>query len=102
MNRDISRRLEAEQLSTRLGRIIDDSSNEVYVFDEKTLKFLQVNRGACENLGYTPEELITMTPLDIKPEYSLENFDEVLNQLRAGTASSVPIETIHRRKNGTY
>jgi hypothetical protein len=43
-----------------------------------------------------------MTPLDIKPEYSLENFDEVLNQLRAGTASSVPIETIHRRKNGTY
>ena len=33
MNRDISSRLEAEQLSTRLGRIIDDSSNEVYVFD---------------------------------------------------------------------
>ena len=102
MNRDISSRLEAEQLSTRLGRIIDDSSNEVYVFDEKTLKFLQVNRGACENLGYTPEELVTMTPLDIKPEYSQENFDEVLNQLRAGTVSSVPIETIHRRKNGTY
>ena len=102
MNRDITSRREAERLSTRLGRIIDDSSNEVYVFDAKTLKFLQVNRGACENLGYTAEELMNMTPLDIKPEYNPEDFKDLLDQLRTGEVPSVLIETTHRRKNGTY
>lgn len=102
MNRDITRRREAEQLTTRLGRIIDDSSNEVYVFDAKTLKFLQVNRGACENLGYTAEELMGMTPLDIKPDYDSENFADLLDRLRTGEVPSLQIETVHRRKNGTY
>jgi len=102
MNRDITSRREAEQLSTRLGRIIDDSSNEVYVFDAQTMKFLQVNRGACENLGYTADELMTMTPLDIKPEHDADNFGDLLAPLRSGERSSVQFETIHRRKNGSY
>jgi two-component system, sensor histidine kinase and response regulator len=102
MNRDITSRREAERLSTRLGRIIDDSSNEVYVFDEKTLKFLQVNRSVCENLGYIADELLGMTPVDIKPEYDLEDFEILLDRLRAGETSSIEFETIHRRKNGTY
>ena len=84
MNRDITSRREAEQLSTCLGRIIDDSSNEVYVFDEQTLKSLQVNRGACENLGYTADELMTMTSLDIKLEHDAENFRDLLAPLRSG------------------
>jgi len=102
MNRDITSRRGAERVSTRLGRIIDDSSNEVYVFDATTLKFLQVNRGACENLGYSAEELMSMTPLDIKPDYVSENFKEMLDRLRTGEVPSVQLETIHRRKNGTY
>lgn len=102
INRDITGRREAEQLNTRLGRIVDDSSNEVFVFDEQTLQFLQINRGACENLGYTAEELMMMTPLDIKPEYDADNFNEVLDTLRSGEQSSVRFETIHRRKNGSY
>ncbi|MCH8347063.1 MAG: PAS domain-containing protein, partial [Proteobacteria bacterium] len=35
----------AESEALRLGRIVEDSLNEVYVFDAKTLKFLSVNRG---------------------------------------------------------
>lgn len=102
INRDITSRREAEQLNTRLGRIVDDSSNEVYVFDERSLKFLQINRGACENLGYTADELMTMTPLDIKPEFEAKKFNELLAPLRSGEKSSVQFETIHRRKNGSY
>lgn len=102
INRDITSRREAEQLNTRLGRIVDDSSNEVYVFDAESMKFLQINRGACENLGYTAEELMTLTPLDIKPEYDAENFEDLLAPLRSGEQSSVQFETTHRRKNGSY
>jgi two-component system, sensor histidine kinase and response regulator len=102
INRDITGRKQAEQLNTRLGRIIDDSSNEVYVFDETSLKFLQLNHGACENLGYSAEELETLTPVDIKPEFDLETFSEMLAPLRTGELSVLRFETIHRRKNGTY
>lgn len=102
INRDITSRREAEQLNTRLGRIVDDSSNEVYVFDEQSLKFLQINRGACENLGYSADEMMTMTPLDIKPEYDAEKLGDLLEPLRSGEQSSIRFETIHRRKNGSY
>lgn len=102
INRDITSRKQAEQLNTRLGRIVDDSSNEVYVFDETSLKFLQVNHGACENLGYSDEEMMTLTPVDLQPEFSDESFAEILAPLRSGKQSVRRFETIHRRKNGTY
>ena len=63
---DITARKEAESLNTRLGRIIEQSISEVYVFDVKTLRFLTVNRGARENIDYTMEELKDFTPLDIE------------------------------------
>lgn len=43
----------AQTQSVRFGRVLDESSNEIYLFGAKTLKFIQVNRGAQENLGYT-------------------------------------------------
>jgi two-component system, sensor histidine kinase and response regulator len=102
INRDITSRKQAEQLNTRLGRIVDASSNEVYVFDESSLKYLQINHGACENLGYSVDELMTLTPVDLKPEFDAVSFDEMIAPLRSGEKSTVRFETIHRRKNGTY
>lgn len=102
INRDITSRKQAEQLNTRLGRIVDDSSNEVYVFDESSLKFHQVNRGARENLGYTDEEIVMLTPVDLQPEFNFDSFSEMLAPLRSGEKPAIRFETIHRRKNGTY
>ena len=102
INRDITARKEAEQMNTRLGRIVDESSNEIYVFDAETLKFSQVNRGACINMGYSAEELSEMTPIDIKPEFDLAEFENLIAPLRSGEESSLRFETVHRRKNGTY
>src|SRR4051812_26145343 len=60
-------RRRAVELSTRLGRILDNSSNEVYVFDAASFKFIQTNRSARENLGYTEEELANLTPMELQP-----------------------------------
>ncbi|MGB0631314.1 MAG: PAS domain S-box protein [Alphaproteobacteria bacterium] len=102
INRDITARKEAELMNTRLGRIVDESSNEVYVFDASTLKFTQVNRGTVANLGYSADELMEMTPVHIKPEFDLKQFEALVAPLRAGEESSIRFETVHRRKNGTY
>ena len=50
-------KVEKRQLDNRLGRVLNDSSNEIYVIDAKTLRFLQVNPKALDNLGYSAEEI---------------------------------------------
>lgn len=98
---DITERARAEQVNTRLGRIVEDSANEIYVFDGDTFRFIQVNRGARENLGYSMDELRDLTPLDIKPEYTAEAFAELVRPLRDGSKQQISFNTVHRRKDGT-
>lgn len=99
--RDISQRKQNEERLGYLGRILDESVNEIYVFDATTLRFTQVNKGARENVGYSMEELCGMTPLDLKPELSTEQYMEVLSPLRTGKREQVGFRTTHRRKDGT-
>lgn len=91
----------AHTQSVRLGRVLDESSNEIYLFDAKTLKFIQVNRGAQDNLGYTLGELQALTPVDLKLDFSRKDFEEILKPLRYGTDDLVTFQARHQRKNGT-
>ena len=90
-----------DAMTARLGRMVEDSLNEIYVFDAETLNFVQVNRGARENLGYSMEELQKITPLDIKPELTAEDFAEMMRPLREDTQEWVQFETVHRRRDGS-
>ncbi len=83
------------------AQVLEDSRNEIYLFDAETLCFQQVNRGARENLGYTIDELRRMTPLDIKPEYTQEQFQRLVEPLRSGTRDQVMFETVHQRRDGS-
>lgn len=99
--RDISQRKQSEERLSYLGRILEDSVNEIYVFDATTLRFTQVNKGARENIGYTMEELCAMTPLDLKPDLPNDQFLEQLALLRTGQREQVDFRTSHRRKDRT-
>lgn len=100
--RDISDRKRAEEEQASVGRIIEQSLNEIFIFDAVTLRFLQVNRGARQNLGYTMEELSDLTPLDIKPDYNAEGFGKHIDPLKRGDKQSEVFYTRHRRKDGTH
>jgi len=88
-------------LNARLGRIIENSVNEIFVFDAKSLKFLQVNNGARDNLGYSQDELAEMTPVDIKPDFTEGSLREKFAPLLNGETESMFFETRHRRKDGS-
>jgi PAS domain S-box-containing protein len=100
-NFDITEQKGMETLAARFGRILDSSLNEIFVFDAVTMRFTHVNQGARKNLGYSIEELRTMTPLDLKPHFTLQQFDEISRPLRNGEADQVIFESVHRRKDGT-
>jgi PAS domain-containing protein len=71
--------------SEYLGRLIDGSASEIYVFDAVTLRFVLVNEGARANLGYSIDELETMTPLDLKPDFTSDDFSSILDPLHLGS-----------------
>ncbi|MFT4727861.1 MAG: PAS domain S-box-containing protein [Granulosicoccus sp.] len=93
----------AEERALRLTEIIDESLHEVYVFDAQTLKILEFNRGAAENLGLDANELHALTPADINAEYDVDTFRNKLQPLLDGTKKEVRFDSIHRRVDGcTY
>ncbi|MDI6767304.1 MAG: PAS domain S-box protein [Bacteroidota bacterium] len=98
---DITERKRAEERHKSLSNILEESLNEIYVFDTTTLKFIEVNRGARANIGYSIDELRKMTPLDLKPEFTPQSFNELVSPLRTGERELIVFNTIHRRKNGS-
>lgn len=100
--RDVSERHLSEAQVVQLGRVLETSLNEIYLFDAQTLKFSLVNRGARDNLGYTVEELQNLTPLDLKPEFDAESFAALLGPLRSGHREELEFTTLHRRKDGSH
>lgn len=99
--KDIRKYKKAEKMTQHLGRIIDGSLNEVYVFDSVTKRFITVNKGARHNIGYSMDELRRLTPVDIKPAFTVDSFEELVQPLTAGERDMLHFETIHKRKDGS-
>jgi len=98
---DISVRKKAEQELQHWAKIFNESLNEIFIFDSKTLQFLNVNKGALKNIGYSLEELKTMTPLDIKPDFDKAQFVEKITPLLKGSLEKLKFNSVHKRKDGT-
>ncbi|KJS14663.1 MAG: hypothetical protein VR78_09750 [Hoeflea sp. BRH_c9] len=98
---DITERKQTEAKLSRIGRILDDSSNELYVMDAETLKYTLVNRGARENLGYSADEVCDMTPVDIIPEFARDKLVAKIGPLVRREIDKLTFETVHQRKDGS-
>jgi len=96
---DITERKRAEHSLKLFRTLIDQSNDAVEVVDPETLRFLDVNERACKDLGYTREELLSLTVYDIDPDADEACHATVLAKLR--DAGSVLKQTFHRRKDGS-
>lgn len=94
--RDITARVSAEALDREVRHGLDVVEDGVFMFDADTLRFRYVNQGAIDQVGYSRSELLEMTPLDLKPEFSEQSFRELLAPLLNDEVSSVHFTTIHR------
>ncbi len=84
-----------------LGRLLDRSPHEIFTFDAHTFAFLEANRGARENLGYTMQELTRLTPPAIDATHTPETFRSLLAPLQSGEREHLSYESVHVRKDGT-
>jgi PAS domain S-box-containing protein len=82
-----------------LYRALFDNAADAIVIHDMGGKFLEVNPVLCERLGYSREELLQMTPVDISsPEYAAIVQQRVETLRKAGHAI---FETVHVRRDGT-
>ena len=101
INFDITERKKVEEEKTRFQETLENSLNEVYMFDYETYKFIYVNKGAIQNLGYSKEEIKELTPLDLKANHTASTFNELLAPLHNNEKSKVVFFTNHIRKDGS-
>jgi PAS domain S-box-containing protein len=63
-------------------------------------QFTQVNRRLCEMTGYSTEELLRMTPVDLSPPEDTQENRAILDAFLKCDPSSLELERRCRRKNG--
>ena len=96
---DITQRKRAEEelraSEARFRTLVDHATDAFFLVDERGT-ILDVNRQACDGLGYTRDELIGMTPRDFDPDVP----PGFINERFAKGEDIVTLESRHRRKDG--
>ena len=93
--RDITDHLLAED---RFQTLFESTNDAIYIRDEEG-RFLEVNRTACEHLGYSREALLAMSVADIDtPEFAATLPARSRSILEHGSGF---FETTHVRRDGT-
>lgn len=71
----------------------------MWVYDQESFRFLQVNAAAVKKYGYSFEEFLKMSILDIRPPEAAKQLTEHLKETRQPLEHSGP--WVHRLKDGT-
>ena len=99
---DLRERKRAEQelrASEARFRTFVDHATDALVLHREDGTIVDVNRQACESLGYSRDELIGMSPLDFDPDADEALMGWIKGRLDKGEI--VSFESRHRRKDGT-
>ncbi len=98
---DISDRKHIQQDLERFKETLDMTQDCVFMFDPQSLKFIYVNKGAAEQLGYAHEYLAGLTPMDITPKLDTARFRRITTKLKHATRRSRRFSTELRRADGS-
>ena len=87
-----------QQSETRYKYLFEHNPVPMWAFEIETLRFLLVNRAAIDHYGYSNEEFLNMTILDIRPESDRERFQQDFDANTEGIKQKK--EWKHLKKNG--
>jgi hypothetical protein len=75
------------------------SPQPMWIFDSEDLRFLDVNEATVQSYGYSREEFLAMTMLDIRPSEEVPAF---LRKIKADLASEIRPQGVwkHKKKDG--
>lgn len=94
---DITERKQVEEALRRTQFAVDRAADLAFWIDHDA-RFAYVNDAACQRLGYTCHELLSMTVADVDPNYQTESWPQHWEALRR--TGQLRFETMHRTKTG--
>jgi PAS domain S-box-containing protein len=94
---DVTERMQAQEMLLMTQFAMEQAAIEVFWIDENG-RFLHVNRRACEALGYTREQLTSMTVGDIDPTFSAEHWEH--HWLEVQQHKTFTLESRHCARDG--
>ena len=74
VSRNITERKQTEEQFKLISNLINQSNEAIGIIDPSTSHFLYVNDKACNNLGYSREELLNMCEVDIETSIPNKSF----------------------------
>jgi PAS domain S-box-containing protein len=87
-----------KQSETRFRTLVEQAVDAFFVIDA-TGQIVDVNQNACDSLGYSREELLQLSVLEVQTTYSQGDFETLWQQMKPGVPQTR--EGLHRRKDGT-
>jgi PAS domain S-box-containing protein len=90
-----------EDLSERFGQILEESTGEILLFEQSSLRVVRATRGARLALGYTMDDLRSRTPLDLWRRLDRTALEDILAPLRSGEETRVQFSTMQTRRDGS-
>jgi len=79
-------------------RIFVDNATDAFYLSDMNGRFLDVNKAACTTLGYTREELLSLTIFDVDADFPPDKLSEILGSLTYNEPRLV--ESVHKKKDG--
>ncbi|PKO61395.1 MAG: hypothetical protein CVU24_08785 [Betaproteobacteria bacterium HGW-Betaproteobacteria-18] len=91
--------LKLSQSEHNYRQLFEDNPHPMWVYDLQTLAFLAVNDAAIAAYGYSCDEFLAMTAIDIRPAEEVPRLLQAIEEVKQGT----PMSGIwrHRKKDGT-
>ncbi len=83
----------------KFEKLVRFSPHEIYIVDYNSLNFLYVNQGAIEAVGYTKEEFLQMSLLDINLNLTIKHVDAL--KQKALNKNLITNRAIHQKKDGS-
>jgi diguanylate cyclase (GGDEF)-like protein/PAS domain S-box-containing protein len=89
----------AQALFARSRHVFDNNPNPMMLLDAATLRFIDVNQTAIDVYGYTREQWLTMSSIDVRSPHDAANLPELIRVLEQSGSTAGDVR--HRKADGS-
>ena len=99
MQSELQMRQQTDEKLHRFRAAMDATEDAIFLIDRESMRFIDVNRAACDMLHVTQEELLAMGPHGVL-SMSVEELEQIYDAVIAGRESSKAAEHLWVAKDG--
>ncbi len=98
--RDVTDEVTRQRSLEEITSAMDAATDCVFIVDEESYRFVYVNQGATQQIGYSAEEMRQMTPRDINPHFDSEPIKAMLASVKMSPGTAITFRSEHQHREG--